>query len=138
MRVPTRATSVDGYLTALPVETRAVLEHLRATIRTAVPEATESISYGMPAFKLRGRLLLSYGAFTHHCSLFPASGAIIEALGDELNPYLFGRATIRFPIDRPLPDDLVREIVGVRVSEHATDLANGPGEASRARRPTRR
>jgi uncharacterized protein YdhG (YjbR/CyaY superfamily) len=112
-------TSVEDYLAALPEEPRAALERIRLTIRAAAPEATESIAYGMPAFRDRGRLLVSYAAFTHHCSLFPASGAVIEALGDELRPYLAGKATIRFPAGRPIPTVLVEKIVKVRLDENA-------------------
>jgi uncharacterized protein YdhG (YjbR/CyaY superfamily) len=112
-------TSVDDYLAALPEEPRAALEKVRLTIRAAAPEATETVAYGMPAFRYRGRLLVSYAAFTHHCSLFPASGAVIEALGDELTPYLAGKATIRFPLDRPIPAALVEKIVKVRLEENA-------------------
>jgi uncharacterized protein YdhG (YjbR/CyaY superfamily) len=117
-------TSVEDYLAALPEEPRAALEKIRMTIRAAAPDATEAISYAMPAFRYRGRLLVSYAAFTHHCSLFPASGAVIEALGDELRPYLAGKATIRFPLDRPIPAALVAKVVKVRIEE---DAARGRG-----------
>jgi uncharacterized protein YdhG (YjbR/CyaY superfamily) len=113
-------TSVDDYLAALPDERRAALEELRQTIKAAAPEATETIAYQMPAFRSHGgRILVSYAAFTHHCSLFPASGAVIEALGEELKPYLSGKATIRFPADKPLPVGLVERIVTVRIEETA-------------------
>lgn len=127
-------TSVDDYLAALPDERRAPLEELRKTIRAAAPEATEAIAYQMPAFRSHGgRLLVSYAAFKHHCSLFPASGAVIEALGEELKPYLAGKATIRFPADRPLPAALVTRIVKVRIEEN-TARSRRPGEGGRATR----
>jgi uncharacterized protein YdhG (YjbR/CyaY superfamily) len=99
-------SSVDDYLAAVPEQPRAALEALRATIRAAAPEATEQFSYGMPAFRDRGRFLVSYAAFKDHCSLFPASGAVRAALGDELAPYLSGKGTIRFRPDDPLPSAL--------------------------------
>jgi len=83
----------------------------------------ETISYQMPAFKHDGRLLVSYAAFKDHCSLVPASTAVVEALGQELKPYLSGKATIRFELDRPLPAALVQRIVEVRLRETA---ARGP------------
>jgi uncharacterized protein YdhG (YjbR/CyaY superfamily) len=110
--------SVEAYLAALPAASRAALEELRKTIRAAAPEATETISYEMPAFKLHGRLLVSYAAFKDHCSLFPASRAVIEALGEELTAYVTGKATIRFHADRPLPAALVTRIVEVRLAEN--------------------
>ena len=111
-------TSVEDYLAALPEESRVALEELRRTIKAAAPEATETISYQMPAFKDHGRLLVSYAAFNNHCSLFPASKAVQEALGGELEPYFTGKGTIRFHADKPLPAALVRKIVKVRLEEN--------------------
>ena len=110
-------TSVDEYLAALPEGPRGVLEDLRRTIRAAAPGATEAITYQMPTFKDRGRFLVSYAAYKNHCSLFPASQAVQEALGDELAPYLSGRGTIRFTVKDPLPSALVESIVRIRVEE---------------------
>ena len=112
-------TSVEDYLAALPEESRAALEKLRKTIKAAAPEATETISYQMPAFKDNGRFLVSCAAFKDHCSLFPASEAVIEALGEELKPYFTGKGTIRFHADKPLPAALVKKIVKVRIEENA-------------------
>jgi uncharacterized protein YdhG (YjbR/CyaY superfamily) len=110
---------VDAYLAALPEVQRAPLEALRATIRAEAPEATEGIAYQMPAFYASGRLLVSYAAFKSHLSLFPASGAVIDGLGDELRRYLSGKGTIRFTPDDALSDDLVRQIVRIRREELA-------------------
>lgn len=112
-------TSVEEYLAALPKKSRAALVKLRKRIRAAAPDATETISYQMPAFKDHGRFLVSYAAFKEHCSLFPASEAVIEALGEELKPYFSGKGTIRFTADKPLPARLVRKIVKVRLEENA-------------------
>jgi uncharacterized protein YdhG (YjbR/CyaY superfamily) len=111
--------SVDDYLRALPDESRAALEKLRKTIKAAAPEATETISYQMPAFKDNGRFLVSYAAFKDHCSLFPASTAVMEALGEELKTYFSGKGTIRFTADKPLPSALVKKIVKARLGENA-------------------
>jgi len=112
-------TGVADYLAALPDERRAVLEQLRRTIKAAAPEATEAIAYQMPAFRIHGQLLVSYAAFKAHCSLFPASQAVVEALGEELAPYLAGKGTIRFEAGNPIPADLVTRIVRVRLQETA-------------------
>jgi uncharacterized protein YdhG (YjbR/CyaY superfamily) len=109
--------SVEEYMAALPAASRVVLEHLRETIRSAAPEATEAISYQMPAFKRDGRFLVSYATFKDHCSLFPASGAVMDALGEELQPYVSGKGTLRFTVEDPIPDRLVRRIVEVRLAE---------------------
>lgn len=111
---------VDAYLAALPDEPRRALETLRATIRAAAPEAEETIAYDMPAFRIEGRFLVSYAAYKRHCSLFPASQAVLDACGPELKGHLAGRATIQFQAGRPLPAELVRKIVKVRLTERAT------------------
>jgi len=112
-------TSVENYLAALPQESRAALERLRRTIKAAAPEATETISYMMPAFRDHGRLLVSYAAFKDHCSLFPMSMKVIETHKEELKSYLSGRGTIRFTTAKPLPRALVRKIVKERIEENA-------------------
>ncbi len=110
-------SSVEEYLAALPDEPRSVLEKLRQTIKAAAPEATEAIAYGMPAFRAQGRFLVSYAAYKGHCSLFPASEAVLQALGEELKPYFSGKGTIRFKASSPLPAALVKKIVEIRLEE---------------------
>ncbi len=111
--------SVEEYLAALPQERRAAMTQLRKTIKAAAPDATESIAYLMPAFRTHGQFLVSYAAFKNHYSLFPASEAVIEALGEKITPYLAGKGTIRFPADKPIPAAVVTKIVEVRVAENA-------------------
>jgi uncharacterized protein YdhG (YjbR/CyaY superfamily) len=118
-------TSVEDYLAALPEEPRAALEKLRKTISAAAPQATEKISYAMPAFEQNGRFLVSYAAFKDHCSLYPASTAVMETLGDELEPYFSGKGTLRFRADEPIPAALVRKIVRVRLQENAARRPSG-------------
>jgi len=109
--------TVDAYLASQPEPARRVLENLRRLIREAAPQAEETIAYDMPALRLHGRFLVSYAAYRRHFSLFPASQAVQDACGDELRPYLSGRATIQFQGSAPLSDDLVRRIVEIRVAE---------------------
>jgi uncharacterized protein YdhG (YjbR/CyaY superfamily) len=111
--------SVDAYLAGLPEDQRAVLETIRKAITAAAPGATEVISYQMPAYKLDGRFLVSFAAFKNHCSLFPASGAVREVLGKELEPYFSGKGTLRFTVDKPIPAALVKKIVKTRIEENA-------------------
>jgi uncharacterized protein YdhG (YjbR/CyaY superfamily) len=108
---------VDDYLAAVPKEQREALEKLRKQIRAAAPGATEAISYQMPAFKQDGRFLVSYAAFRDHLSLFPASYAVMDLLGSELEPYFSGKGTLRFTPDKPIPADLVKKIVKARLRE---------------------
>ena len=113
------APGVDSYLEALPEGQRSTLQHLRETIMAAAPEATEAVSYQMPAFRAHGRVLVYYAAFRDHYSLFPASMSALATIADEVAPYHNGKGTLRFDWDRPMPVGLVRRIVGVRLAENA-------------------
>jgi uncharacterized protein YdhG (YjbR/CyaY superfamily) len=114
-------TTVEDYLAALPEQPRAALKRIRETIKEAAPEATEKLAYKMPAFYENGRFLVSYGAYKHHCSLFPASEGVREALGEELKSHFSGKGTIRFDPGDPLPAELVKRIIEIRLEETAAD-----------------
>ena len=112
------ANVVDKYLAAVPEPARSTLTRIRATIRSVVPpEATEAISYGVPTFRYKGALM-GFAAFSNHCSLFPMSGALIEAFQDELKGYQTSKGTIRFPVDKPLPAALVKKLVKARIAQN--------------------
>jgi uncharacterized protein YdhG (YjbR/CyaY superfamily) len=111
--------SVDDYMSGLPDDRRAVMERLRATIRSAAPDATQAISYNMPAFRLDGKFFVSYEAFKRHYSLFPWTDAMVAELADAIRPYAVGKGTLRFPADQPIPLDLVRRIIEIRLREFA-------------------
>jgi uncharacterized protein YdhG (YjbR/CyaY superfamily) len=115
---------VEEYMEHLPDDRRAVMEQLRTTIRSAAPDATEVISYNMPAFRLGGRFLVSYDAFNRHYSLFPWSDGIVEELGGEMQPYAVGKGTIRFPADKPIPFELVTRIVKIRNREVGDEIGS--------------
>jgi len=123
------AKTVDGYLAALPGEARATLEQLRKTIKALVPEATEVISYQMPAFRYKGRGLVWFAAFKDHCSFFPG-GAVIEAFKEELKDYVISKGTLRFPIDVPPPQALVAKLVKARMAENEARGARRGGRAA--------
>jgi uncharacterized protein YdhG (YjbR/CyaY superfamily) len=111
--------SVDEYLADLPERSRARLEEVRSIVKATAPEAVEGISYGMPAFKDHGRVLVYYAAFTNHWSLFPGSKSVIEAHRAELGDRVSGPGTLRFPLDEPVPAVLVATIVTDRLRENA-------------------
>jgi uncharacterized protein YdhG (YjbR/CyaY superfamily) len=112
------AKNVEQYLAAVPEPARGTLQKMRAMIRAAAgPEATEAISYGMPAFRYKGALV-SYAAFTNHCSFFPMNASLIEQFGEELAGYSTAKGTIRFPLDKPLPAPLVKKMVRARMAEN--------------------
>jgi uncharacterized protein YdhG (YjbR/CyaY superfamily) len=109
--------NIDEYLAAVPEPARSTLNKIRAAIRSAVPpEATETISYRIPAFKHNG-ILVWFAAFTDHCSLFPGS-SVIGAFQNELKGFSTSKGTIHFPTDKPLPTALVRKLVKARVAEN--------------------
>ena len=112
-----RSPDVDKVLAALPEEARAALEALRRTIAAAAPEAVESINYGVPAFKYRGRPLVSFAAAKNHCSFYVQSPAVMEAHRDELSSYDTSKGTLRFTPGAPPPDALVTKLVKARMAE---------------------
>ena len=111
--------TVEAYLASIPEDRRPAVADLRRTVAAAAPDAVEGIAYDMPAYRLDGRFMCSFGAYKRHYSLFPASQAVIDTLGDEVVPYLKGRGTLQFPADRPLPLDLIARIVAIRHEETA-------------------
>ena len=114
----TIASDVDKYLAGVPEPARTTLNKVRAVIRAAVPpEATEGISYGMPAFQYKGGLI-GYAAFKNHCSLFPMSAALIDELEDELAKYRTSKGTLQFPLDKPFPATLLKKLVKARVAQN--------------------
>jgi uncharacterized protein YdhG (YjbR/CyaY superfamily) len=109
--------TVDEYLLSIPEPARSTLKKIRTVIRSAAPrEATEAISYGMPAFKYKG-VLVWYAAFSNHCSLFPTA-SIIQEFKDELQSYTISKGTIQFPRDKPLPAALVKKLIRARVKQN--------------------
>jgi uncharacterized protein YdhG (YjbR/CyaY superfamily) len=109
--------NVDEYLAGVPEPARSTLNKMRAAIRSAVPrEATETISYGIPAFKHK-RVLVWFAAFSNHCSLFPTA-SVIEEFQNELKGFSTSKGTIHFPIDKPLPLALVKKLVKARVAQN--------------------
>jgi uncharacterized protein YdhG (YjbR/CyaY superfamily) len=108
--------SHDRYLALLPSAERRALEKLRKQIKAAAPKAEERMSYGIPGFRLNGKLLVSYGAAVKHCAFYP--GSIVREFAKELKDYdTSGKGTIRFSTDKPLPASLVRKIVKARIAQ---------------------
>jgi uncharacterized protein YdhG (YjbR/CyaY superfamily) len=106
----------DDYLAGLSDDKRRALKKLRKDIRAAAPKAEECMSYGIPGFRLNGKLLVSYGAAAKHCAFYP--GSTLQAFKKELKDYdTSGQGTIRFPAGGPLPSALVRKIVKARIAE---------------------
>ncbi len=112
----TGAKTVDEYLQAVPEGTREVLQQLRQAIREEAPEAEESISYGMPTFKLNGPLVY-FSAFANHIGFYP-TGAALEEQVPEAAKYRTGKGTLQFKLAEPLPLLMIRQIVRVRIQQN--------------------
>ena len=112
----THPNEIDEYIESFPKDIQDILEKVRATIREAAPEAEEAISYQMPTFKLKGNLV-HFAAFKNHIGMYPAPSGI-EKFKSELSAYKGGKGSIKFPLDKPIPYDLISEIVKFRVKEN--------------------
>jgi uncharacterized protein YdhG (YjbR/CyaY superfamily) len=113
----TQFETIDEYIKTFPEDVQAILEKIRQTIRKAAPEAVETISYQMPAFKLNGRNLVYFAAWKNHIGFYPMPSGT-EAFKKELSPYKGAKGSVRFPIEKPIPYDLVKKIVIFRVKEN--------------------
>jgi len=109
--------TIDEYIKTFPKDVQIILEKMRHTIREAAPDASEAISYQMPTFKLNGKNLVHFAAFKNHIGFYPIPSGI-EAFKKELSPYKQGKGSVQFPLDKPIPFDLVTKIVKFRVKEN--------------------
>jgi uncharacterized protein YdhG (YjbR/CyaY superfamily) len=109
-------TSIDAYIASFPEETQKILEELRATIKVAAPDAEEKISYQIPTFALKGNLV-HFAAYKNHIGFYPTSSGI-QAFKKELSIYEGAKGSVKFPMDKPIPLELISKIVKFRVAEN--------------------
>ena len=109
--------TVTDYLAEVPAEQRPTLQHVVDVARRVAPDAEEGMSYGMPALRYRNKPLIGVVAAAKHLSVFPFSPAVVEAVAPDLAGYSLSKGTIRFSVERPLPDDVVERIVTLRLAE---------------------
>jgi uncharacterized protein YdhG (YjbR/CyaY superfamily) len=109
--------TIDEYIAGFPRETQALLEEIRKTIREAAPEAEETISYDMPTFTLGGSYLIYFAGWKKHIALYPVSGKLLDELGEELSKYKGSKGSVHFPLNNPMPLDLITRIVKIRLQE---------------------
>lgn len=112
----TVAKNIDGYIAAYPKNVQKLLKQMRSIIKKAAPQAAETISYGIPTFTLNGNLV-HYAGYKNHIGFYPAPSAI-EAFKNELSVYAGAKGSVQFPLDKPLPVELIREIVAFRIAEN--------------------
>lgn len=116
-----KPTTIDDYIATYPAEVQEILQKVRATIKTAAPQATEAISYGMPTFKLHGNLV-HFGAFKSHLGFYPIPSGM-DQFPEELAPFKSGKGSVQFPFDQPMPYELITKIVKFRVTENLEKAA---------------
>ena len=124
------ARDVDDYLDGLAEPKRSTLRALRQTILRILPSAMEGISYGMPAFRIEGKVVAGFAAFDKHLSYLPHSGSVLSQLSEDLAGYQKTSGSLHFGIDRPLPEPLVEKLIAVRLGEiqqRAPEKRRGPG-----------
>jgi len=121
--ISTKFKTVDEYLSTFPATTRRILQEVRQTIKKAAPQAEEVISYNMPAFKLHG-VLVYYAAYQKHVGFYPTPSAI-KAFQKELAQYESSKGAVQFPIDQPMPVELITKIVHFRVRENLAKEKTG-------------
>jgi uncharacterized protein YdhG (YjbR/CyaY superfamily) len=109
--------TIDDYIKTFPKDVQSILEEIRQTIRKAAPEAVETISYQMPTFKLNGKILVYFAAWKNHIGFY-AMPSGTEAFKKELSPYKGAKGSVRFPIEKPIPYDLITRIVEYKVKEN--------------------
>ena len=108
---------VDAYLASVEEPKRSTLEALRATILEIVPEAEQCMSYGVPAFRVQGKVVAGFAAFKNHLSYLPHSGKVLGQLAGDLSGYTMTKGSLHFPVDQPLPKALVNKLIVERVRE---------------------
>lgn len=111
-----KCKTIDEYVRTFPKDVQGVLERLRQTIRKTAPQAVETISYDMPTFKLDGKFLVSFAAWKSHIGLYPIPSGT-AAFQKEVSPYRGAKSTVRFPLEKPIPHDLVEKLVLFRMRE---------------------
>jgi uncharacterized protein YdhG (YjbR/CyaY superfamily) len=113
-----KPTNITDYISRFPPAVKRVLTRVRRTLRKALPGAEEAISYGIPAYKVRGRVVIYFAGWRQHYSIYPATAALARAFKKELAPYeVNNKGTIRFPLDAPVPVDLIAGIARYRAKE---------------------
>ena len=118
---PEIAPDIDTYIAGFPKDIQKLLKQMRTTIKKAAPNATEAMAYGLPTFRLEGNLV-HFGGFKTHIGFYPAPTGI-QAFEKELAPYMAGKGTLQFPLDKPLPLDLVTRITQFRAQENLKKAA---------------
>ena len=129
----THASNIDEYISKFPPSTAKILQQVRTAVSKAAPKAEETISYGMPAFRYKGRIIIYFAGYKNHIGLY-ATPVAHTAFEKELSVYKQGKGSVQFPIDQPMPLDLIKRIVKFKVNQHdepVTDFLAGLSSPAR-------
>lgn len=121
-------SSIDEYIASFPDDVQKILQEIRAVISDAAPEAVETISYDMPTFNLNGTYLIYFAGWKKHVALYPVSEKISRALSSELSGYKGTKGSVHFPLNKPMPVDLIRKITKLRIAEHQKEAGKASGK----------
>lgn len=111
------ALDIDAYLAQVDEPKRSTLQVVRESIQRHVPEAEQCISYGAPAFRVHGKVVAGFAAFKNHLAYLPHSGSVFQELRDDLGDYVTTSGSLHFPVDKPLPESLVKKLIDVRLQQ---------------------
>jgi uncharacterized protein YdhG (YjbR/CyaY superfamily) len=114
-----KINSIDEYIDTFPEDVQPILKQVRRTIKAAAPQAGEKISYGIPTFTLNGKYLIYFAGWKHHISIYPIPVGD-DAFNQEVAPYIAGKGTLKFTIDKPVPLKLITKIVKLKVAENSS------------------
>lgn len=120
-----KPTTIDEYITSFPAETQKILQKLREDLQKMIPDAKQKISYAIPTFTLNGNLI-HFAGYKNHIGLYPG-GKAIEVLADDLKDYHTSKGTVQFPIDKPLPMDLIKKIVDFCIAQNLAKVKKNKG-----------
>jgi len=120
--ITTKPNNIDDYIAGFPKDTQKILEQIRATIKKAAPDAEETISYAIPAFTLKGQYLIYFAGYKNHIALYPAPRGY-EEFKKELSVYKGGKGTVQFPLEKPMPLNLITKIVKFRIKNNLEKAA---------------
>ena len=110
--------TIDAYIRAFPDDVQVILRGIRDTIRQSLPQAVETISYQIPTFKLNGRYVIYFAGWKHHVSVYPIPSGVSPALARQIAPYVKGKGTLQFPLDKPVPFALLKKLVRLLVTDN--------------------
>lgn len=123
-----KPSSIDEYIANFPEDVQKILQEIRTVISEVAPEAVETISYDIPTFNLNGTYLIYFAGWKKHVALYPVTGNITKVLSAELSGYKGTKGSVHFPLNKPMPLDLIREITRLRIAENEA-AAGKPGVA---------